>query len=355
MRGLESMRKVSALIVFTLAATFAGAQNTATLSGILTDSSPQPWVNATWKFTVNSPQGRPVFVDGSAVPASYSGVLSNTGLFSGSVGRTSQMQPTGITYTVQLCSLTSAACQTVTNVTVTGTTFDAGAALSPRITPLQIQSGKNAIFAYNNGELINPSNGDGYTNSLSACVEIFSGGAWVGINCSGEGGVSQITAGQNITINPTTGLGDVTIASPNPAICYSGSTTPFPCNVEVGGGFVGADDTWGITFPVPFTSPPVCNLTSTAAPPASFAISGIAANLVAGTSTVPSQTFNWICVGPSAVVISHLIPGSKPASPPAAKERVEMILIYTLGIIFTMLLVLYVAHRIKLKRRRDRL
>lgn len=165
------------------------AQNTATLTGTVTDSSAQIWASATWVANINVPSGgTPMWISGGAVPRSYTGQLDSTGTFvSGSVvGRNSQIVPAGTTWTFTMFSLTSSAPSIVGPLTITGTTYAAGAVISPAISP-PIVTSSNLSYAYAPGEVINPVNGNGYVNTISKSLFLYNNG-WVamGGGCTGS-------------------------------------------------------------------------------------------------------------------------------------------------------------------------
>lgn len=176
------MKNAVRLSIFLFLTTFCIAQNTATQSGILTDSDSQIWAKATWTAVpvITGGGGQAHYLSGGAVPHQFTGSLDSTGLFSGSVGRTSQMVPTGTTLKYTICSLTSAKCMVITGVTVTGTTFDAGTFFSSRVNPPRIEA-MNLTYAYNTTEILNQVQGNGYVNTITNEQFLWDGTQWVDV------------------------------------------------------------------------------------------------------------------------------------------------------------------------------
>lgn len=171
----------------------ATAQNMTTLTGTLTDSDSQQWALASWTARVVSQTGSCNFIDGTPVPAS-SGTLSSSGVFSGTVGITSRMVPTGCTYTFTVQSLTSASPSIVTNVTTTASTTNMGAHLSPLVTAPRIPASK-LVYAYNTTEILDAVNGSGYNNTASNTGWLFNGSTWTQISGGSTGALFPATDG----------------------------------------------------------------------------------------------------------------------------------------------------------------
>ena len=173
-----------------LCAIIGHAQNTATLTGTVTDSSSQVWAYATWKASINVPgSGTPMYSGscGSAgpVPRSFTGQLDVSGTFAAaSVARNSCIVPSGTTWTFTLYSLTSAPPTVITPpVTITGTTYAAGGVLSATLQPPIVPS-SNFSYSYNTSEIANPVNGNGTVNTISNMSYLFNNG-WVALSGGG--------------------------------------------------------------------------------------------------------------------------------------------------------------------------
>jgi hypothetical protein len=183
------------------------AQNTATLTGTVTDPSSQAWASATWIANLNNPAGGTPMYSGSCgasgtAPRSFTGQLDTTGTFvSGAVvGRTSCIIPAGTSWTYTLLSLTSAPGQTVGPITISGTTFDLGSAASASITAPVVPS-TNLSYAYNDTEIVDPVNGNGYVNTIINSNFLYNNG-WVKIAGGGCTG-SSVTG--NVAFNNQVG------------------------------------------------------------------------------------------------------------------------------------------------------
>jgi hypothetical protein len=148
-----------------------------TISGILKDPDGIAWKQATWTAVPVSPSSKPVFSDGSAVPA-VSGNLDQLGTFSGQVPQTSSILPPGSTLTITITSLTSAAPVTLTKVQIIAPTTDLGALLSARIPAPRIQCGP-IVYAYDPIELVKPVHGNGYVNTYLDRSFMFMQNTWV--------------------------------------------------------------------------------------------------------------------------------------------------------------------------------
>jgi hypothetical protein len=201
-------------LLFTVTLT---AQNTTTLTGTVTDSDSQTWNTASWVARIQVPGGgQATYLSGGAVPTSFTGVLSSSGVISGSVGNNAQIVPFGTTWQFTVCSLTSAPCSTVPSLTVSGSTQNVGTYLSSQIAPPRIQA-KTLVYAYNPTEVQNQVSGDGYLNTVSNNQYIWNG-AWTlvsgggggvtslnsltgAISLAGSGGITITPSGSNITIN----------------------------------------------------------------------------------------------------------------------------------------------------------
>jgi hypothetical protein len=155
-----------------------------TISGILKDPDGIAWKQATWTAVPVSPSSRPVFPDGTPVPAT-SGNLDALGTFSGQVPQTSSIRPPGTTLTITITSLTSYAPVTLTQVQILAATTDLGALLSARIPAPRIQCGP-IVYAYDAIELIKPVHGNGYVNTYLDRSFMFMQNTWVMLGATGD-------------------------------------------------------------------------------------------------------------------------------------------------------------------------
>lgn len=192
-------------VCFLFVSSFCIAQNTTTLTGTVTDSDSQAWVNAQWTATIVIPGGggQAHFLSGGVVPSQYTGVLNSSGQFPATtpvVGNTAQIVPTGVTwnYCFQPVASTSATCfQQATK----GSTFNLGSFVStflqgPRITADKIN------YAYNTTEITNPINGTGYWNTSVSPVTcyVWQSGSYVA--CGGGGGGGTVNVNSASVSNP---------------------------------------------------------------------------------------------------------------------------------------------------------
>lgn len=219
------------------------AQNLATVSGTLTDLDGTPWINATWTARPVSPSSPPVYTNGTSVTAT-TGQLSGTAVFSGSVPRTSQIVPNGTTLSITICSVTSVACVTLPNVTVTGTTVNLGSLLSPRLAAPRIPAAP-LVYAYTASEVTNPINGSGYFNTTTNQNFLFVGGSWTLINTS----VASLLASNNVWTGTNSFVDQLSATTPpsgGPGII----SYPLPSSPATGWGFKAEETDQLSIFPV---------------------------------------------------------------------------------------------------------
>ena len=176
---------------------FSSAQNTTAITGTLTDSDSQTWNYATWSAKLIVPGGgSPRYIGGGPAPTSFTGTLSSSGVFSGSVGNNAAIIPYGTQWQFTLCSLTSAQCQTIGPFTIQGSTQNVGNYLSgfisaPRIHPASNDGKPLFVAAYNTTELVDPVQSSQYINTVSLLQYLWNG-TWTAV--SGGGGGATFTA-----------------------------------------------------------------------------------------------------------------------------------------------------------------
>lgn len=182
----------------------------ATITGQLKDSDGTAWKQATWTAVPVSPSSKPVFPDGTPVPTT-SGLLDDTGHFSGQMPQTLSILPPGTTLTITITSMTSAPPLTLTKVQIIPTTtVDLGALLSPRLVAPRIKAGA-IVYAYNAGEVTNPVHGNGYVNTVENQSYLFMQNSWVKIGASPN--FDAITA-TDATISDTITARELDICDP---------------------------------------------------------------------------------------------------------------------------------------------
>lgn len=182
-------------------ASISYSQNTTALTGTVTDSDSQAWINAGWIATIQIPGGggQAHYLSGGVVPRTFSGTLSSSGAFSAAtVGNTAQIVPTGVTWQYCFYSVTSAPPSCFTQATQ-GSTFNMGTYASSRVIAPRIESGEMK-YAYNVTEIEGMKNGNGYVNIVSLTQFTWENNAWIAVG-SGSGVITGlIQAGANITI-----------------------------------------------------------------------------------------------------------------------------------------------------------
>lgn len=149
----------------------------ATISGTLIDSDGTPWINAPWSAVAVSPSSPPVYEDGSPVLPVF-GHLDASATFSGTIPRTDSIEPAGTTLTITIYSVTSAPPSIIESINVITPNIDLGATLSPLIAPPRVES-SNLSYAYNENEILNAREGNGYVNTTSKEMFTFIGTTWV--------------------------------------------------------------------------------------------------------------------------------------------------------------------------------
>ncbi|MGH7954919.1 MAG: hypothetical protein ACREOZ_03070, partial [Gloeomargaritales cyanobacterium] len=211
------MKKICLIITLLFVSQFCHAQNTTIITGTVIDSDSQVWSKASWKATLLIPGGggRAHYISGGVVPDSVSGILDANGVFSGaSLPNNTKIVPFGTVWSISMCSLTSAQCTTYLPLLIQGSTLDLGSSLSPLTPGPRIQA-SSLIYAYNTAEIINQTNGNGYTNTISNASFLWDGSAWVPTS----GGTGNVLPGTTplLAVYPTT------------------SSTVGPANTTIGG------------------------------------------------------------------------------------------------------------------------
>lgn len=128
------MKKFLIPILFAFFALPLVAQNTS-VSATITDSDDNAWSNGTYTITFNNPSQSqpPVYIaTGQKIQTVFKGSLDSSGAFSVSIPDNYKVDPRG-TWNFQLCSNTSAACTTITSLTVTGTSMSLTSVLSASV------------------------------------------------------------------------------------------------------------------------------------------------------------------------------------------------------------------------------
>jgi hypothetical protein len=230
--------------------------NTTTITGTVTDPSPQTWNYAGWTARCVSPDGSvPVFLDGSGPVPEYTGTLSSAGAFAAaSVGNLAAIAPATCSWQFTFQPNASVPTQTVKNLSISGTTQNIGAAISAGIQSLVIDlSGmpRNIIpLCYSSAELINPSNGNCYADQ-SGNFFTWNDGMWVatGKSSGGSTAFAALTSGTNSTATMVVGTGASLAPSGSGTVTANATTAaviPATANLLKGSGSAGSASDSGI-------------------------------------------------------------------------------------------------------------
>lgn len=119
-----------ALILLTMTAGISFGQTFTTVTGVVEDQSSTVWTNATWTATLINPFAPqpPVYINGVSVsPTFLSGTVDGSGNFSATLPTNTaiypQLPPQYTQWSITMCATVSTTnCQTLPNVTTTGTT-----------------------------------------------------------------------------------------------------------------------------------------------------------------------------------------------------------------------------------------
>lgn len=187
------MRKLIWLI-FCLTLGTASAQTT-TASGTVTDSDSIAWQNGTISFSLvsNNPNIPPTV---GGVPLTPSQInftinLDGTGSFSTTVADTNFVQPLSL-WAIKICSNTSAPCNTLVNMKITGASQSLTATINSQIQAIRLAAGYSTR-AYADVEITpTPQPGGTYYNTVQNVTRQWNGSAWAN---SGGGGGSGVTSG----------------------------------------------------------------------------------------------------------------------------------------------------------------
>lgn len=230
------MKFIKALFLFMalLTGNAIFAQNTTTLTGTVTDSDTQAWNYAIWTAQLFVPGGSMAsFKTGGAVPTSYTGTLTSTGVFSGVVANAAQTIPSNIQWVFTICSNTDAPCQTLPAISISGSTYNAGTYVSSQITAPRIQI-TNLTYAYNTSELTGPFYGAGYVNTSSGIQYWYA-----------NGGYQVVGIGASLPIPPSAGgTGDDTSTTTGVPILTAGNWS-YPAQEPITQGGTGASTAGG--------------------------------------------------------------------------------------------------------------
>lgn len=208
------MKKLAAYLLVLFASTFLYAQNTTTVTvTALTDSDAAVWGNAQWTLTIHNPSGTiPTFTNtGQPIIPTFTGYLSGAGSMSqAGVANVLNIQPSNLTWTLQLKATTSTpsntgAVQNVTNIQVSGGSIDITAVIESQILAPRFVCDKTC-FGYTTTEstgIIGNSANFWLTGATPACKQ-FIATTWQSCPTGGTT-IPASTAPSQLVLLPTAG------------------------------------------------------------------------------------------------------------------------------------------------------
>ena len=179
------MRKLIALAVLLLSASFARGQAMTTVTATLRDSSLQIWSQATWSTKFIPPFGNPSPPNnqGHPITPNQDGVADTGGFFTVSLDDNNVVAPAGSKWEFTICPNASVTTCTVIQLVISGGSMNIGPAINPLLTVPVVGTTPSISRAYNDSEA-NGSLGALYINtidnSLRQCQSIeCTGSGWV--------------------------------------------------------------------------------------------------------------------------------------------------------------------------------
>lgn len=217
------MKRLTAISLLLFAGLLSSAfgQGTSVITATITDPDGQTWNNGSYSINLVMPAGStqsPVWVrtpTSAGIPfqQSYGGTLNSAGAFGITLPDTSFISPAGAQWNFNLCSNTSAPCQSVTTA-VTGVSVNLSSTLSNALTAPRFNAGQ-AAFGYLDVEVNAPSNsGAIYYNVTNQILKCWSGSAWAacGAGATVTGSSPIVVTGNNVAC-PTCGTSLATVES----------------------------------------------------------------------------------------------------------------------------------------------
>jgi hypothetical protein len=209
------VRTTIRVLVLVLLCAFAAQAQTTSVSGTITASDGQAYVNGTYTFQLVGGQG-PYYLGGVLMTTgqvTITGTLNSSGAFSAvAVGKTASISPAGTSWLFTACPLASAPCWSQNIGTVSGTTLDISSTITPpaiKVTPTP-----NVLpLAYQDSEIQGPVVGTNYFNLTSSVARVctaISGGVCTWASSGGTPAVSSVF-GRTGAI--TAQVGDITPAN----------------------------------------------------------------------------------------------------------------------------------------------
>jgi hypothetical protein len=137
--------------MFLLLTSYCVAQNTATISGTIKDSSGTTWIRAYWRANLVG-TANPVFKDGTAVIKTVTGSLSS-GAISGTLARNDKIAFPNTSWTFTICPFVSSPCQIISGVHVNASSVDVSLQLNPFIVAPAILSNGVPVAGFATSEV----------------------------------------------------------------------------------------------------------------------------------------------------------------------------------------------------------
>lgn len=215
------MKRLLLLAVFLLLAQNARAT---AVSATVTDAGAQAWAGGSYAFVwVPAPgfSGTP-----PAIPAP--GLLDGSGAFTSvTVTASTSIFPSGSKWIVRVCPIASASCYSTAPLTITGTTQNITAFITPPAISVLSSTGNQPV-AYVDAEITTPLEGFLYLNYTSGKLRIYHSGAFADVGNTG----TLTGSGTNPKIaiwSTSTSLGNIG----TPTVCSGG--TPVATGIDANG------------------------------------------------------------------------------------------------------------------------
>lgn len=182
------MRRLFTLFVLLLLPLAAGATS---VTATVTDPDASVWINATYTFQLVGNRA-PYLSGGVTFPLTVSGTTNGSGVLSATVTGLDTITPTGASWELTICSQTSAPCQIIQGLPITGSSVDLSTNISSALIAPRFIGGVGT-FGYADVEVQNLQFGMVYWNVTSNSCRQYTGTAW-GSCSTGGGGAGLGTA-----------------------------------------------------------------------------------------------------------------------------------------------------------------
>jgi hypothetical protein len=179
---MKLFKVASALVCL---AGLSASASTSNVTATITDTpDAQPWNNGTWTANLESPNAAPTVGGVPVSPLRLSGILSATGVLTGTFTDTNSIDQKGSTWTFVICPNASVPCVHVRDVTIVGASVNLSTVLSAGAKSPRFHASTSA-YGYLDVEVLNPSLGDSYYNVTNPCYRQYSLSGWT---CGGGSG-----------------------------------------------------------------------------------------------------------------------------------------------------------------------